>query len=379
MPVVVFKMDKAKLLSSWLDERARYNDIPRLTDVVEHVKKMDLKMTKKEVRQVMEKHSLYKMNMRQQRPPQRARSYRPILVSSLGHWHADIGYFAVNKRYPTPISYRAGFLVAKDILSRYTYATPLIKNKSAESLIKAFQVLFEQQQILHPGTAIKSIAFDRETSVLSKKVQTFLSDKGIKFYAFEMSSSKAKFAEGAIRLIREKMAILMRLNRKEDRWWTLLPVCLENLNRQKIVVDGKMLGFTPADVTEKNVDKFINALHNAAPAYFFAQFDIHPGLVTFKFEKGMFVRAKLIVTSSETVGIKRSETNLTQELFVVEKKIAYVTRNMKIGQAYKCRNIMTNSIEIFEEGDLVQSSRDGDTLFQAETVQPTEMLLRKRV
>lgn len=369
-------MDKEKVLSSWLDERARYNDIPRMSDVVEHVKKMDLDLTKKNIRQIMEKHNLFKMNVRQQRPPHRTKSYRPILVSSLGHWHADIGYFSINKRYQTPTSYRAGFLVAKDILSRYTYTTPLIKNKSADSIIKAFSVLFEEHKLLHPGTAIKSIAFDRETSVLSKKVQQFLSDKGIKFFAFEMSSSKAKFAEGAIRLIREKMAILMRLNRKEDRWWNLLPVCTDMLNRQEIHVDGKKLGFSPMNVNEKNVQQFINALQKAAPAYFFAQFDIAPDLVTFKFQKGIFVRAKLIVTTSETVGIKRSEENVTPELFVVEKQIPFVTRNMKIGRAYKCRNIETDSIEIFEEGDLVESSRDGNMLFRAETVQPTVMSLR---
>lgn len=129
--------EKNKILSAWLNDRLRYNDVPRMTEITQYVRDRekidkDLKWTRKDIRQILENHPTFKMNLRQQRKAGRWRMYRPVIVSNLGHWHADIGYFSVNKRYQTPVSYRAGFLVAKDVLSRYVYATPLVKNKSAE-------------------------------------------------------------------------------------------------------------------------------------------------------------------------------------------------------------------------------------------------------
>lgn len=350
------------LLTEWLNERVRYNDVPRMSDVLEYVRRENLKLKKAQVKLVLQKHPLFKMNLRQQRAPGRARSYRPIVVSSLGHWHADIGYFSINSRYETPVSYRAGFLIIKDVLSRLVLATPLIKSKTTESLIKAFEKLFQDYNNLYPGHVVKSISFDRERAIMSHKFQKFLAEKGIKFHAFEMTSSKAKMAEGAIRLVREKMAILMRRNQKKDRWWNLLPIVVNILNNQVIKIDGKSTGYTPLQVNVHNLEKFKKKLHSLAPAYYFAQFNIAPSLVPFKYTKGMFVRAKLIITSSETVGSKRSEMSVTPDVFIIEDFVPYVTRHMKVGKAYRCRHVATDQIEVFEEDDIVPTSRDGDEL-----------------
>lgn len=347
-------------LSDWLSNQLRFGNVPRLIDVQIHVKRNGIKLTKKQVTEVLRLHPQYKMNARQQLMPGRARMYRPVIVSELGHWHADIGFFAVNSRYETPVSFRSGYLIAKDILSRQIYATPLIKSKSAESLIKAFTKLFEMHAEKHPTVKIKSIAFDKETSVMSKKVQTFLSNRNIAFHAFQLSSSKAKFAEGAIRQIREVMARLMERGIKKDRWWNLLPTVLDILNNQEIVVDKKRLGLTPNQVNVTTVGKFIQKLHKAVPAYYFAQFDIAPQLVSFKYQIGNLVRAKLIATSSDLLGNKRSEINLTNQVFVIETKVPYVTRKMTIGKGYKCRNIKTNEVEIFQEDEIASTTTEGD-------------------
>ncbi len=88
---------------------------------------------------------------------------------------------------------------------------------------------------------------------------------------------------------------------------------------------------------------------------FFAQFDIAPQLVNFKYSVGAVVRPKLLVTSSAVIGIKCSEVNLEQDAFVITKQIAYVARNFKIGRAYRCSNLATREEEIFDEWDLAQS------------------------
>jgi hypothetical protein len=365
-----------QVLYEWLTERARFNDVPRMSDIMNQV----TGLSRKEVRKVLEIHPYFKMNLRQQRAPLRSRNYRPVSVSNLGHWHADIGYFSVNKRYSTPVTYRAGYLVAKDVLSRYVYATPLLKTKSAESMIRAFKELFKMHKEKHPNVLIKSIAFDQETSVMSNKVQSFLKSENIAFHFFEFSSSKAKFAEGAIRLIREKMAVLMRRNNPKDRWWNLLPLVVDNLNRQPIVVDGKKIGnYCPADVSADNVKDFLRELHKKVPAYFFSQYNLAPGLVMFKYNVGTLVRAKLIVTSSEVVGNKRSENNLTKEVFVIEEQVPYVTRNMRVGIAYKCRNVdQPEKVEVFQEDEIVPTSRDGDDEDVEMADEVEKRMLRKR-
>ena len=72
------------------------------------------------------------------------------------------------------------------------------------------------------------------------------------------------------------------------------------------------------------------------------------------------MRAKLISTSSDLLGNKRSEINLTDEVFVIVNPVAYVTRKMTVGKAYKCRNIITSDIEIFQEDEISLTSREGD-------------------
>lgn len=344
-------------LSEWVSEQLRYNNVPRLVDVKTFVLQQGLPLGKKEIAKVLRLHPQYHMNMPQQRMAGRAKMYRPVIVNELGHWHADIGFFAINKDYETPISYRAGYLIAKDVLSRMIYATPLIKNRQADSIISAFNKLFEMHKKVHPDVLVKSISFDRETSVMSKKVQAFFNEKGIAFRAFQMSASKAKFAEGAIRQIRQVVKRLLLRKREKDRWWNLLPVATNVLNNQEIVVDGKKLGYTPMQVTKETVTAFKKKLFKAAPAYYAAQFDLSPDLVSFKFEEGNLVRAKLIATSSAVLG-KRSEINLTEDVFVIEKKVPYVTRNMKVGKGYKCRNTVTNEVEVFQEDEIVLASTD---------------------
>lgn len=350
--------EQQHLLFEWLSERLRYSDVPRLVDVRDYAKFKKMNLDKKQVRQVLLLHPGYKMNMRQQRAPGRSRMYRPVVVNNLGHLHGDIGYFAVNRRYETPKSFRNGYLILKDVLSRYIYVTILNKDKSAESIMQAFDRMLAMHYARLPNVAIQSISFDRETSVMSKKVQEYLHNKGISFHAFHMSSSKAKFAEGAIRQIRERMSSLMARNFTKDRWWNLIDTCATILNSENIIVEGKRLSFAPKDVTLENVGKFKAELFKTAPAYYYAQFDLAPNLVQFKYEIGTLVRAKLVATSSATVGEKHSEQSVTNEMYIIKGLVPYVTRNMKVGKAYKCKQVEGRRIEIFQEDEISPTSAE---------------------
>jgi hypothetical protein len=156
------------------------------------------------------------------------------------------------------------------------------------------------------------------------------------------------------------MARLMERGQKKDRWWNLLPLVVDNLNNQIIVIDKRSLGYTPNQIIESNVEQFKKLLFKAVPAYYFAQFDIAPALVNFKYQVGQLVRAKLIATSSDVLGNKRSEINLTQQIFIIKQCVPYVTRKMTIGRAYKCQNIQSNEVEIFQEDEIALTSTLGD-------------------
>ena len=342
-------------LMDWVSGRLELKDVPRLQDVYEYAQSNKYGLSKKQIAKALRMHEVYRINMPQQRMRSRSQHYRPILTNYLGQMHADLGYFSVTRDYETPKSFRHGFLVVKDILSRFMYVVILRHGKSAEAMVRAFEDVLRQHAFVHPDYPISSISFDRETSVLSNKVQSFFSHHGIAFHAFQMTSSKAKVAESSIKQIRTVMARLLRDSYPQGRWWNLLQSCANILNARPIVIDGKNTGFSPRDINSGNVEQFLARVVKAAPAFHFGQFEVSPTLVEFKFDVGTKVRAKLIVTSSDLIGKKRSQMNVTDEVYVIEKRIPFITRKMTLGKMYTCRDVETNKMETFDETDLVQT------------------------
>ena len=347
-----------KVLENFIEDSLRYGRVLRLSDVRSYATEKHLDIKLKRIKEILNLKNEYMMNRPQQRQPKRDKKYRPIVVNDLGHWHSDIGFFAINKRYPTPLTFRAGYLVAKDVLSRYIYATPLLKNRTADSIVRAFKILMKHHAETFPGVVIKSISFDKETSVVGKKVQKFLADQSIAFHAFQLSDSKAKHAENAIKQIRATTEVLLRRNNKKDRWWNLLPTVLDTLNSRPVVVNGKSLGFAPRDVNSKTLEEFKKKLFKVAPSYYWAQYSLAPDWVSWKYEVGTVVRAKLIAVSSAVIGNKRSEVNLTDDLFVIREKVPYVTRNMEYGKAYRCQNLEKGYSEVFQEDEIALGRED---------------------
>lgn len=358
----LLKNQQLDVLMEWVTERVTsVASVPRVDDVV-HYAYQTLGFThlsRTDIARRLRLHPYYVMNSTQKRTTHRSKRHRPIIVNTLGMLHGDIGFYAVVREYETPARYRGGYLVLKDILSRFLYVALLDTNRNAQSIIKALQQILQQHEnAFGPnGHKIKSIAFDRETSVMSNKVQNFLADNNISFHPFRYSASKSKMAENAIRLIRTDMkrATSVDTNR---RWWKLMDRVLDNLNNKAIIINKKRLAWTPKSISSDNVDKFVQDLHKADPSYYFGQFEIAPQLVNFKYSIGAIVRPKLIVTSSAVVGEKRSEVNLEQDWFIIEEQLPYVNANWEVGNAYKCFNKRTREVEIFDENDLAETIKN---------------------
>ena len=353
----------------WVSERlASESGVPRVDDVVRHAYTVlgyrDLKRA--DIAKRLRLHPAYLMSSSQTRGKKRWKRYRPILANALGHLHGDLGFFAVRREYETPVTFRAGYLILKDVLSRFTYVTILQRSKSAESMVRAFQDVLEQHaRFFGPENGsssssgghhrILSIAFDQETSVMSKKVQDFLRDNHIAFHPFQYTASKSKMAEGAIKLVRKAMARLL-WNQPKRRWWRLMDKVVAILNNQLIRVNNRTLPWRPVDVNKRNLAQFRRALHKADPVRFFGQYELSSRHVRFKYPEGSIVRPKLIVTSSAVVGEKRSEVSLEADAFVVTRQLAYVNARFEVGRAYRCTNRRTGQEEIFDQDDLAESA-----------------------
>jgi hypothetical protein len=264
----------------------------------------------------------------------------------------------VRKDFSTPESFQHGVLFCKDVLSRMLFYV-ILKNKTAKEMKRAFEIIDTQFKQHYKGQNIQSIAFDQERSIVGKEFQDFVKEKKWKFVAFKNSSSKAKFAENAIGLVRTDLKRLEIGNAKgEKRWWHLLPTVVESLNKKPIRINQKFIKnvqgqyYRPIDVVKSNLNHFVSQLQKAAPAYFFTQFEIDPRWVKFNFQKGQFVRVKLIVSSSELLGTKRSELTLKDEIFVIERFKPYVSHKFTIEKAYVCKSIYDNEEDTFEEQDI---------------------------
>jgi len=349
------------IVMEWVTERiASKGQVPRVSDVVHYTyTTLGFRQLKPAaIARRLRLHPAYLMTSSQSRGLKRSNRSRPIVSNTLGMLHGDIGYFPITRDYETPVTYRAGFLVLRDVLSRYLYVAIVRKNKSAEAMIQAFSDIFEQHKAAFgpDGHKIVSISFDQETSVMSKKVQDFLRDNRIKFHAFKFSSSKSKMAENAIKQIRNVMAKLIEQYPDEKRWWRLINTVVDILNHREIVIRGKRLQWRPRDITVRTLEEFLRDLYKANPAQQFSQFEISPQTVSFKYPVSTVVRPKLIVTSSAVIGEKRSAISLEQDSFIVTEQIAYVNARFEIGRAYRCVNKRTQEEEIFDEDDLAESN-----------------------
>lgn len=346
--------DNKQALTMWLRDRFGRGEIPRVTDVVKYAKREKMALSKKDVVNLMHSFSEYEMSLHQQRPRLRSRKYRPIIVTSLGHLHGDIGFFPINEHYETPPTYRAGFLICVDILSKFVYIEVLRKNRKAEQIISALTRIIQKHHKAGHKHPIRSIAFDQEQSVMGKKVQGFLKENGISFHAFRHSSSKSKMAENTIGRLRALFAKLDAFYNYTRKWWDMTGDAEYNFNYTwPIVIDGVMLPYTPASISVDNVQDYLDALYKASPVLYFAQFNIDPDKVNFKFEIGNLVRAKRIVVSSAVLGTKRSGKQLTDEVFEITYRCAYLKRNRSVGKLYRCKNIDNpKEIENFDQDDL---------------------------
>jgi len=343
-------MKEVEKIQQWVQNQLTMGYVPRLRDVVEGMR--DERLTRRQIRQALIKMPAYQAVLPQQRPRGGGRKRRMIAMTTLGYYHADIGFYAVQSKYPTPKKYQSGFLVLVDTVSRYVLIDVLPFNRLAKTVIKVLQRLFDRHRQVHEFP-VRGLSFDQERSIMSHRVQLFLKDQHVTFADFTYSSSKAKLAENTIGRIRATMAVLENTTNKP--WWTLLQRVETILNQQPLVLYGRPMPdrMTPASVTEKNLPKLQAHL---PPAAYFGQFNLDASLVPFEFEVGDTVKVKTKVISSQVLGPKRKIHQLADPVFRILQRHAYARLDMSVGRCYAVVDAVDASqrVHVFEEEELVR-------------------------
>jgi len=282
-----------------------------------------------------------------------------MLGKSLGNLHCDLGFFSVTKDYPTPKSYQNGYLICKDIFTKYIYVSILTRDRKAPSIVRAFEDVKRQYEKQVPGSRISCVAFDKERSVMGNIVQNFFKEHKIKFFAFQHSSSKSKIAENGIKLIRTTIARLRTIDGNSLKgWWKLIHPAVNILNNQPIRVGKKFLKYKPSDINLENQDAYAQDQEDASKTLIFSQLAIRrEDVESWKYKVGDYVKVKSIVTSSAALGQKRSEINLDPDKFIVLEQKAVLTPSGTIQKLYICRNTEKSYQETFDEYDLALSTK----------------------
>ena len=132
------------------------------------------------------------------------------------------------------------FLVVVDAFSKHIYAEPL-RDKTAASVGKALELVFKKFE-----TPITKLETDQGKEFIGNK--SLFKQHNIIFKTKHLAN-KASFAEGAIRLIKRKLYMMMRSELSKN-WLKYLAITVESLNSRHI----KSLG----GVQPKEINSFID-------------------------------------------------------------------------------------------------------------------------
>jgi hypothetical protein len=124
----------------------------------------------------------------------------------------------------------------------------LIKNKTSESVIKAFKKLMKRHKF-------KIVYSDFGTEFVNNKFEQFLKSNNIRHFYARNPTTKAFFAEWAIKVLRSRIYKYLEFN-KTKSFAPVLSKIVDAINNTK----QKKLGFAPNKIKDKNSMR--EAFHN---------------------------------------------------------------------------------------------------------------------
>jgi hypothetical protein len=116
-------------VTAWVGGCLHIGNVTLIVDIVAFAKEQKLKVKRKEIVERVQLNHTFLFNLEQKRLNSHSNKYRAIIALGLSSFHTDIGFFAKSKNYSTLVTYQSSYLVARDMLSKYTYVIILRGNR----------------------------------------------------------------------------------------------------------------------------------------------------------------------------------------------------------------------------------------------------------
>lgn len=282
------------------------------------------KLPQKEVVQWLKEQDTYTLHRSARRKFKRDR----IVVNDIDQqWEADLVDLKGISRVNQGFNY---LLTVIDVLSKYAFVQPL-KDKTGESIIKAFQHILKERQP-------RVLRTDRGTEFENRKFQSFLKDRGIHFFTSK-NETKAAIVERFNRTLKNKMWRYFTY-RNTRRYTDVLQDLVDSYNNTY----HRSIKRTPSEVNPFNAHEVWKTLYGK---------ESEP--TRYKFNVGDTVRISKLKRTFE----KGYLPNWTTELFRIAKQ----------GRRYKLVDLQGEEIEgTFFEPELQKVTVSDDTEYKIEKV-----------
>lgn len=214
-------------------------------------------------------------------------------------WEADLTSMEKVAKYNRGFRYLLNVI---DVFSRYAWSVP-IKNKSAESIVKAFKSILRKSKERVPLL----LQTDKGKEFMNRKFQTFLQSKNIEFRHTNNPDIKASYVEIFNRTLKRKIYKYFTFTSK----FHYLPV-LDALVSSYNHAIHSTLGMPPERVHPENILQVWNRLKQNR--------ERRQKIKKVKFQIGDIVR----ISKEKMYFAKGYERNFTRELFKINRVIRKV-------------------------------------------------------
>lgn len=175
--------------------------------------------------------------------------HRPYTVFNVDDlWECDLIDLRFLKNYNDDFTY---ILCVIDVFSKYVWIE-MLKNKSGESIIKAFRSILKKSNPRQPIV----LQSDKGKEFVNSNFQSFLKQKNIRFRVVRNPVVKAAVVERFNRTLKNRMWRYFTFSRSK-RYVDILQQLVQSYNKSY----HRTIKTTPASVTLENANEIRNILH----------------------------------------------------------------------------------------------------------------------
>jgi hypothetical protein len=206
-------------------------------------KKVDPTIERKDVLEFLKNQSLHQITTKAVNKPQK---YLPVFSNTVNNFQMDMMFLT---QYKTQNFGYHIVLICIDISTRYLFVY-LLKNKDIDSILDAMN-MFADDVYNKTGEHIRKLAFDEESSFLSKRFSAFVDEEQITIDVNNSKKHRLSIVDRAIKSMRDKLNKFFVLNQSfvwfhKDPKLNIITQLTKNYNKTEHKAFGNE--FSPKEV-----------------------------------------------------------------------------------------------------------------------------------